>query len=147
MRGVAIPLEIMLGGAIVPGLVLGAGIWATPLTHPKMEYQGETGDITGYRVQFSRLGPFVDYYPNPSDGFHILGELAYSAFSITEDKTDVLVANVKGIAVTGGAGYEWWIGAQWSMGIMGKFSYAHLSGDGETHTLIAPVLVGTATYQ
>lgn len=148
ITGAAIPIDLMLGWALVPGLTLGGGIWLAPLSSPKGEYHGTSTAISSKnRIQYSRFGLFADYYPNPREGLHALGNIAYAGMTIVEDATDKLLGNAKGVAFTAGIGYEFWIGAQWSAGLLAQLGYAALSAPNESHSLIAPGLIATFTYQ
>lgn len=147
IHGTTIPIDIMIGGSLVPGLVLGGGIWIAPMVSPKVDFEGQTLTISSnYTVQFNQIGPFLDYYPNPHEGLHILGAVTYAGLTLVEDATNTTLANVKGFGLTAGLGYDFWIGNQWSMGVLGQFSYANLSADSESHQLISPALLGSATF-
>ena len=50
-----------------------------------------------------------------------------------------------------GVGYEWWVGDEWSLGLLGRISYGSMSGSDDrgvswTHTTYAPALLLSATY-
>jgi hypothetical protein len=145
--GATIPLEILIGGSPAAGLAVGFGITANPMSKPKTEFEGQTMSVSSdYRVQYSRLGPFVDYYPNPSGNLHLLGSINYGGFTIVEDSTDRTVANAKGLALTAGVGYGLWVSSEWSIGILGQLSYAMLWAPNESHQVFAPTLMAEFTY-
>ena len=142
-----VPIEILIGGSPVPGFVIGGGLWADPLLSPKVESDYfDDAELEDTSTQFSRLGLFFDYYPIPQDGLNLQLSVAYAAFSVRDDTTDRLLANAKGVSVGGGVGYEWWIGNQWSAGVMGRFDYASLKAHSEQHSLVYPAVVMTFTY-
>ena len=116
-----------------------------PLIDPSVEFAGQSVSVDSARVQLSRLGPFVDFYPDPKGGLHLLGAVTLTAFSLTDTDTDETLANARGPGFAAGVGYEWWIGEQWSAGVMARFIYASLSADSESHSLIAPGLIATFT--
>jgi hypothetical protein len=148
ISGAAIPFDLMLGWTVVQGLALGAGVWLAPMSNPTGEYQGNSTSISSkYRVQYSRLGVFADYYPNPREGLHVLGNIAHAGMTIVQDATDKLLANAKGVAFTAGVGYEFWIASQWSAGLLAQVGYAALSAPHESHGVIAPALMATLTCQ
>jgi hypothetical protein len=146
VKGSTLPIEIMLGGSPTPGFALGVGLWVDPLLDPEVESDVATAAIGDeYTVQFNRFGMFGDWYPDPTEGLHLVGVLAYAAFSVNDEVDSELVANAKGISIGLGVGYEWWIGKQWSAGVLGRFAYASLSADEESHKLLSPSIVATFT--
>ena len=147
VTGTTLAMEVLLGGAVIPGLILGAGIWADPLLSPKFEVGGASGSINDNQsVQLSRLGLFVDIYPDPKSGFHVQGNVGLAAFSITNKSTDETLANAKGLGLGGAVGYEWWVSQQWGAGVMARFTYSSLSADGESHRVIYPSILISFTF-
>lgn len=131
----------------MPGFVLGAGIWADPMLSPQLEYGGMSETVSNENsVQLSRLGLFTDIYPDPKGGFHLQGNVGLAAFSVTNKDTNDALANAKGVGLGGAVGYEWWISQQWGAGVMARFTYASLSADDESHTVLYPSILSTFTF-
>jgi hypothetical protein len=109
-------LEIAIGGTIGQGVAVGA------MSSPKVVHAvGSSGNETAV---FSFLGPFVDFYPDPTRGPHVLGGGGVATATFPGGKTDPAFS----LELFAGAGYEWWVGNQWSMGLLGRLSYLNPGG-------------------
>jgi hypothetical protein len=143
IRGGAMQFAVLLGGTPAPGLVIGGGLIATNAPDATFKF-GSLSSSSDTTVTFSWFGAFVDWYVNPREGFHLQGLMGFAALSSTND-------DPSGIGVGVGIGQEWWVADQWSLGILGRLMYAHMtrSEDDSTtnrHSVIAPALLFTATY-
>jgi hypothetical protein len=124
--GGGVALEIALGGTVAPGLVIGGGIysvsvarinWRSPAVRERSDDGGD--EIDGGEGGLSVLGVMIDYYPNPRGGFHVQGALGIGALAFQNDED----SNFPGEDWEGGggglmlgAGYEFWVSDQWSLG-------------------------------
>jgi hypothetical protein len=155
IRGSILPLEVLLGGTALPGLVIGGGLWLNPGLQFKYETDNGTTDLEDdYSLMFAQFGPFVDYYPDPKQGLHFLGAATITNFTLnrrdTFETTTGADREANGFAFTVGVGQEFWIGKQWSAGILGKFTYATLSrseaGLSYDHEILTPAVLATFTF-
>jgi len=54
--------------------------------------------------------------------------------------------------MTLGGGYEWWVGEQWGIGVLGRLTYASLTWTSDSNTIetrhgvVVPAVLFTATY-
>jgi hypothetical protein len=152
MSGVGPSVELAFGGAVAPGVIIGGGIYGTSVASPTYK-QGDAEEDGGTAIA-SMIGPFVDFYPNPTGGLHLQLAIGYTALSA--EKGDVYPNDDQsggGFGVVVGVGYEWWIGEQWSAGILGRVQYVsgsvEDSGDGKNKTDVSgPIypLMGTLTF-
>jgi hypothetical protein len=153
VRGSILPVEVLVGGALFPGFVMGGGLWLNPGVQFRYVADGETKDLeSDYDLMLAQFGPFLDYYPDPQQGLHFLGAVTINEFSLKnqdsyDSTSDGFTAN--GLGFTVGVGQEFWIGKQWSAGVMGKFTYAKLSrtdaGLSYDHEILLPSLLATFT--
>jgi hypothetical protein len=151
LRGSALPLDILIGGTLAPGLVLGGGLWVTPGLKFHNEIHGETTDLEDdYDLAFTHFGPFVDYYFDPKQGFHAMAAVGFAKLTLDDRSGLSSSTDASGYALTLGIGQDFWIGKQWSVGVLGRLTYAILneSPDNETadHRVIAPALLASFTY-
>jgi hypothetical protein len=149
--------ELALGGAVAPGVILGGGFyshWVPSLESDDAEIGNlEVGDIEFEESQLHVLGPFVDFYPNPSSGLHLQASLGLALGSLGEGQGNNFVIEENGgggFGFVGGVGYEWWIADNWSLGILGRFTAAWFSAEDDnevewSHAVIAPAVLFTAT--
>lgn len=159
VRGSVIPMEVLIGGAIVPGVVVGGGLWITPGAQLHTEGSG-AGSLAASDLQmtFFQLGPFVDYYLDPKQGFHLLFAATLAGFKLSpkndlngslSSAQDFNSINANGFAATFGVGQEFFIGDQWSAGGMLRLTYANLDDTNldvtTNHQIWSPALVATFT--
>jgi hypothetical protein len=160
LSGGAIAFDILVGGTPVPGLVFGGGIIGAVAPNPRVK-EGNVGTSTSSNVDLNlaMVAGFVDWYPNPREGFHLQGLLGIAGVSTTDRNGDSTNnRNPAGIGLGIGVGYEWWVGNQWSIGVLGRLLYAHATATEtyfdtggsydltEKHSVIAPGVLFTAAY-
>jgi hypothetical protein len=151
--------ELAFGGTIAPGLVLGGGIYTAGTAGGSMDFDITPEGGTSFSEEldtgpFGMVGPFIDYYFNPEQGLHLQAALGLAVFTVSEPSTEsVDDVSLSGPGVMLGFGYEWWIGEQWSLGVLGRVMYASLSGEDpsdseETYsaTALAPGVLLSVTY-
>lgn len=107
-RGPAGSLEFYLGATPLPGLTVG------------LDYNSVASWSS--LTSFFASGLYVDHYLDPHAGFHLLGMLGVS--QITSEIHDSRVSG-EGMGTIGlGVGYDWWVGDEWSIGLLGRVTYA-----------------------
>jgi len=101
---------ILIGGTPLPGLVLGGGL-RQGTSHGTFVH----GRDDGFRFDAFTpgVGAFVDWYPSPTRGWH-LGAYAGTGMTFVNGSTWTHAAEIDGALF---AGYDAWIGEQWSLGI------------------------------
>ncbi len=117
---------IAIGGSIVRGLVLAGAIQGSsttttfeggPFVDEKVTSNGGSAAASSRAdASFSALGLLVDWYPNPSDGWHV-GLSAGFGFTSVKNRADD--STMTGTSAAGNvfAGYDWAIGPAWSIGL------------------------------
>jgi hypothetical protein len=113
-------MELLLGGTPAPGFVIGGGFIFTSLNKPKVKVGNLEADATN-NLSFGMIGVFADYYIDPTAGFHIQGMLGYAN---AQPETNGSNNSVAGPGFFLGAGYDFWVGDQWSIGPNARFVYA-----------------------
>jgi hypothetical protein len=121
ISGAQLALDLAFGGTPVPGLVIGGGIYGSA-AGAQWESAGVTANIGS--AALSTVGPFVDWYPNPKDGWHLTGMFGLSRFVFTPDNGGSSATSTVGGAAMIGGGYEFWIGREWSLGFIARLQYA-----------------------
>lgn len=170
VTGVGIAEEISFGGNIAPGLVLGGGIFAVGLPNAKgkdVEFEGESydGEFKWDSVILGVVGPFIDYYFDPTQGTHFQAAVGIATMQTSDGKveSDIGSMDIDGESGTGfgamlGIGMESWAGEQWSIGgllrvlVTNATIEAPLPGFGSSRDAdwkalaFTPSLLFTATY-
>jgi hypothetical protein len=143
--GVTSASQFLIGGTPVPGFVIGGGIVTDYVFSPKMKVR-DVEFSNGLTSQYVfGVGPFVDIYPDPNKGLHFQGLIGFGGVESSFD------GNTSGNDPTGlllsiGAGYDWWVAREWSIGVMGRLIYAPLKYQDVSFTTTAPAIMATFTY-
>lgn len=139
-KGSGPAFDLYIGGSPVPGFVVGGALmWQVSLkpTVDAGSAPASTGGITTDNpksVALSQLGVFVDGFPDPSGGFHIGGALTLASLASSDSDGNTSDNNPTGWGLDVMTGYDFWVGTQWSLGVLGRFGYAHTTfGAGNIH--------------
>jgi hypothetical protein len=143
LSGLSFPTAILLGGTVGP-VVIGGGFVTDYVASPSAKLNGQSGALTGVNLYMFSVGVFADIYPNPSGGFHIQPYIGYAG--LTLEYNGYTGSGPSGMVLAAGVGYDWWVGDEWSIGIMGRMAYAPLSINGVGWSTVAPALLATFTY-
>lgn len=164
LTGVANTTAIAAGGTIAPGLVLGgvARQWSTmgtfnggpPITATATYsvngvHSTSTFPLSGNaKASTAEVGAFLDWYPNPEDGWHAGASLSLGSITITDDAGSK--SNSAGVAGSLFGGYQWWLGPAWSLGLSAVISSGTMStlddgGMNQTGYRLMPLAAGLQT--
>jgi hypothetical protein len=159
-RGIATVSELAIGGTISKGVVLGGGIYTADLLASTLRLEKDSAGEppaeldTGLR-NLVLIAPFIDIYPNPRRGFHVQGALGLAALTASvfgSSATDQSKYAAVGGGLMLGAGYEWWIADEWSLGVLGRATISVLTGEDESDVrwihvpVTSPSFMFTLTY-
>ena len=139
---------IQLGGTVARGLVVGGATQGFVVSSPKASADGASVTMDGSANMFL-VGPFLAYYPDPTNGLNFGGLIGYAGFYGTEDNGETTETDT-GLGISAWLGHDWWVSDEWSLGIAGRISWAHVSysqgGYSETVDVFTPAVLFTATY-
>jgi hypothetical protein len=157
-KGVTIPVELAIGGTIAPGLVIGGGSFGALMPAPsaRMKNYGREMESSAGTMILSSIGPFVDYYFAPNQGFHAQAGIAFAVVAASKSPDDgaLMRQNYSGTGWSTmlGVGYDTWVSEQWSCGVLGRIQYGAASLDADQGTsgadlrFLFPTLLATFTY-
>ena len=142
--------ELAIGGTLGRGLVLGGGLYgANVLTYTVTVERGEEAPPELLRPsQLALIGPFVDWYTDPTRGFHLQGSLGLALGVGLEPERTQLHFREPGVGggLMLGFGYEWWIGDDWSMGVLGRLGIAVLGEEDDRGRDFSRVAVSSPAF-
>lgn len=125
--------ELAIGGTIKNGFVLGGGLYAASIETPFV-FEGNGRPLPSeFRRpdSFAILGIMGDFYPNPRRGLHMQGALGVAA--LTGLNPGGSLWSDRHVAVGAGAmlgiGYDWWVGEQWSIGVLARGTAGAMAED------------------
>lgn len=111
--------ELLIGGTVARGLVIGGGLVGQDISNPKVRLN-TTGNLivsgsnvtTNGSLGVGALGPFIDWFPDERGGLHFGGMVGLALIGLDNGNgnTDT------GIGGSLWTGYDFWISDQWSLG-------------------------------
>lgn len=129
--------------------------------------EGANAMFYGEWAVVSSVGPFIAWYPNPARGLFVQAAPLFVAGSATQGYQSPQIYSPKrcqtdgdcyyyptyppkdvegtGFGLMLGAGYDFWISDEWSVGGLVRVMYARFSDEADVSVLI-PALLGTVTY-
>ncbi len=154
--GVATVSELALGGTVAPGIVLGGGLYTADL----LAWNTTVERDQLLPPEFDRpsnlvlLAVLVDWYFSPDAGLHAQAGLGFALLAGMEpDRSGIHYRTpAPGGGLMLGAGQEWFVGEQWSMGVLARATVAVLADEDDSglnwlHVAGAsPSLLLSATY-
>jgi hypothetical protein len=125
---------------------LGGALVSPQMGSPSTQLNGKT--VSGPKqLALAAIGPFIDYYLDPHHGYHAQAFIGVASLRANDSSPS---QDPTGFALSIGVGDEWWIGDQWSLGVLASFLFASMSYDtsgiDETHSLVVPTIQATLTY-
>jgi len=151
IRGVGQSAVISIGGTPARGLVLGGTVW-TARIDPVFVEDGRTvtPDDDSVKVTLLRIGPFLDYYPDPASGFHVQAAVQLAVQIESDVKGNAVEPAALGAALSAGAGYEWFVSSELSLGPLARVAFGRVvrtpSSRDERMLWIIPEIGLSATY-
>ncbi|MEP7050495.1 MAG: hypothetical protein ABJB12_09095 [Pseudomonadota bacterium] len=148
IRGGAVSGSLWLGGSLLPGFVLGGGTSSAIAIRPKVKETIEGQEVSlgdpNLGMDLNMIGLISDFYPNPRRGLHVQAMLGYAVLSITQHGSSS--RSPSGIGLMGGVGYDFWVSAEWSAGVLGSFEYAGARLNDVSYPVLSPALRASFTY-
>jgi hypothetical protein len=145
-RGPSVSGEIAAGMTILrPGLVIGGSIVVEQVANPKITIEGKDQSTVSVGT-FAMVGPFAEWYPKPTAGWHVGLMLGGARLTMKDSSGNVADNQPIGAGAALSGGYEWWIADEWSLGGAVRVLGATLSDQWIRHNVGAGSLLLTATY-
>lgn len=146
--GAAGSFHLGIGGEIAEGLTLGGMILSETVTNPEIQIEGVNTSAAVSVGTLGMLGVFLDWYPDAREGFHFGGGLAGGSITTKDEMGNVSDGddNPGGGGLVLLIGYDWWVGDEWSLGLLGRIVGASLSGPNIDHQLGALSILFSVAY-
>ncbi|MBN2193833.1 MAG: hypothetical protein JW751_13545 [Polyangiaceae bacterium] len=164
LGGVAIVGELSAGYAVFRGSFVGGGFYLNHTPSPKAKDvawgDGEIDEITFDSGTYWMIGPMLDYYFDPDSGLHLTGSIGYARLGLGDGEVeedipfvDLRLADQHAGGISGmiGVGYDFWVSDIVSLGVLGRFMLARVSGEDDDdldyrHTVYSPAVLFSASF-
>lgn len=127
LSGTTFSSALLLGGTVGPA-VIGGGFTYDTAFSPSYELNGRSVELEDVTLYLIGIGAFVDVYPDPTQGLHFLGFVGWGGLEMAVNG-NAGGSDPTGMLLTLGAGYDFWLANEWSVGPLARFTYAPLSKD------------------
>jgi hypothetical protein len=134
--GSGLGVDLLIGGSPSPGFVVGGGILGNWLFSADFEQQGDA--VTGHDIGSGLVGVFVDGFPRATGGWHLGGFLGVGGQTLSDDAA---ADETGGLGLAVFAGYDQWVGDDFSVGGLLRFTAARSTGEKQD----ADITASTAT--
>ncbi len=125
VSGGAIGFELYAGGNVIPGLAIGGLLGGASAPGPSVSANGQTfATSNSTTLTLAYLGPYIDWYIDPTGGFHIMGMLELTRLSVQNGAGNVAAETPVGGGLGAGVGYDFWLGDSFSMGLLGRINFS-----------------------
>ncbi len=143
--GLSVPSSLLLGGTVGPVVIGGGFLWHY-LPSPTYSLNGTDADSSlDISMNGFGIGMFADIYPDPKSGLHFLPFVGYGGLNLTVEGNDS-GNDPLGLLLALGAGYEFWVGNEWSIGPMLRFDYGAFSIEDTSYPTIGFSALASFTY-
>lgn len=138
-----------IGGAPLENLVIHGRLADFVIVNPSVSIDGmDTGTAEDVSLDALLIGPALTYYFMPIN-LYLTGAIGLSYLSM-DDGTDTSSSDV-GFGLNFDVGWEWWVSANWGLGVAGRFWFTGLTDKSgsvsEDWSFLASGLLFSATYQ
>jgi opacity protein-like surface antigen len=139
-EGAAVGSEISIGGTPGGGLAIAGTLLSYRLPQPKLKLDDGSEQELGGALDFYVLGAGVDWFPSPTGGFHF-GGLLGGAVAVADAPAGSPFEKIGGAGgvLSVNIGYDFWVGDEWSLGVMARLTGAGVKGEATANTDIGVV--------
>jgi hypothetical protein len=121
---------LFLGGTLPGGVAIGGALMSTSTGSSEPIYETPNGERRGGDVQVALIGLFADWYPDPKGGLHLMAAAGISGVMLSEDDSVPLrELRGSGVALAAGAGYDLFVGPDFSLGLLPLLQYQRSAFD------------------
>jgi len=139
--GMPVSLEVFLGSTLSPWLALGAGYTLDSvglLSSQDGELDGDEPDLDSTHFVLEALSLFITMYPEPNSPWYGFATLGAGMLQVRTGEDpfqlpvfgwidDIQGPDPSGVVWSLGAGYDWWVGERWTLGVSARVLGAFLS--------------------
>ncbi len=122
LSGTAGEFSVLVGGAVVENLIIGAHFWGVSVSSPTAEVNGQSLGSSDSTLGLSGFGANITYYIMPVNMYL---SASPSVGVLTAKSGGSSSSTESGFAIRLAVGKEWWVSDNWGIGA--NLQYAHSS--------------------
>jgi hypothetical protein len=154
IKGSGFGMNVAFGGAVARNLVIFGELTALSAMDPTVEAGSYSTTVNDASIDLMGIGPGVAYYLEPAN-VYLSGTISLSQVTANDNSNNSnnnsadLTDFGFGLSLT--VGKEWWVSANWGLGISGMFRYASMKLKSDYYsegdmTAMGFALMFSATY-
>jgi hypothetical protein len=117
-----------IGAAVTENLIIFGRLSDVVLFNPKVEIGNTTGTLKDTSLAFALFGPGLSYYFMPIN-LYVGGAIGLGAASIHTSGSSSDWNSRTGVGLELDAGKEWWVGDDWGLGVLLRYSHYDVPPD------------------
>jgi hypothetical protein len=124
LYGPAYAFDLALGGAVAENLIVFGELALINVDSPTVSFAGTSATGGGASVDHAGVGPGVAYYLMPLN-LYLSGAVIFGRVQVQDKSSNDVVGQTKvGVGLNLVAGKEWWVSANWGLGVALHFMVA-----------------------
>jgi hypothetical protein len=147
-KGSDLALDVLVGGSPSRGVAVGGALLTNTLLAADLEQSGNT--VTDRDIGIVLVGPFIDGFPNAKKGWHLGGAMGLALVKQKDLGEFGRTDRTEGFGAAAWAGYDAWVGDEWSLGGKLRFMLTRTRDGGSDPEVVASTrsvtLMFTALY-
>jgi hypothetical protein len=144
-KGLSLDTALLMGGSPIPGLAIGGALMTDYVPSPKVSQEGNSASLDDVKLYLVGIGPFVDFYPDPTKGLHFQAMVGWGGLEASY-QGNAGGSDPTGLVMNVGGGYDFWVGDETSLGVMGRLGYAPLKLEETKYSTLSPAILATVTF-
>jgi hypothetical protein len=119
-------VDVRIGGTVAPNLVISGDIIGRVISKPDVEVHGVGSANSNFDLTESTIGAGVTYYFMPVNIF-VAGTVGLTRFGIASGGGVSVSTTDPGVSLYFKVGKEWWVGADWALGVAASAAFSNVS--------------------
>jgi hypothetical protein len=119
-------VDVRIGGTVGPNLVISGDIIGRVISKPDVEVEGIGSANSNFDLTESTVGAGITYYFMPVNIF-VAGTVGLTRFGIASGGGVSVSTTDPGLSLYFKVGKEWWVGADWGLGVAASFAFSGVS--------------------
>jgi hypothetical protein len=146
-KGAGANFDLAVGGAVAPNFILYGALLIADASSPSLTLNGMSAGSSNGSIDVVGFGGGAAYY-FPDTNLFLLGTIYAARIESSDSGGNTVGTSDLGWAVEGQVGKEWWVSADWGLGLAGQVIGGRINdkGGSPTWTALSFGLLFSATF-